>query len=237
VLPGRDASKLFVIGKQPRGELVRYDARLRQFLPFLSGISAGELDFSRDAEWVAYVHYPENTLWRSRADGTDRLQLTHPPMQVHMPRWSPDGKQIAFLATHGDRWKIFIISAQAGIPQEMLPERSRDEEDPTWSPDGTQIAFGGLVLESEALVIDIADVKTRQVSSIPGSEGLFSPRWSPDGRNLAALSQNSLKILFFDFQTRLGLETENISALTKVAPSPHFAVSRSAVPAQNRFLP
>jgi Tol biopolymer transport system component len=201
VLPGRDASKLFVIGKQPRGELVRYDAQSRQFLPFLSGISAGELDFSRDAQWVTYVRYPDNTLWRSRVDGSDRLQLTYSPMQTHLPRWSPDGKQIAFLATHGDRWKIFIISAQAGIPQEMFPERSPDEEDPTWSPDGTQIAFGGLVFGSEALAIDIADVKTRQVSSIPGSEGLFSPRWSPDGRNLAALSQDSLKILFFDFQT------------------------------------
>jgi len=54
---------------------------------------------------------------------------------------------------------------------------------------------------SEPLTIDIADVKTRQVSSIPGSEGLFSPRWSPDGRYLAALSQDSLDVLFFDFKT------------------------------------
>ncbi len=212
VLPGRDASKLFVIGTQPRGELVRYDARSRQFLPFFSGISAGELDFSRDAQWVAYVRYPENTLWRSRADGSDRLQLTYPPMQIHMPRWSPDGKLIAFLATHGNKWKIFVVSSQGGTPQELLPEGRYDAEDPTWSPDGTQIAFGGLPAgTSEPLTIDIADVKTRQVSSIPGSEGLFSPRWSSDGRYLAALFQDSLKIFFFDFKTHRWSEpiTEN----------------------------
>jgi len=202
VLPGRDASKLFVTATQPRSELVRYDAHSRQFLPFLSGMSAGELDFSQDAQWITYVRYPDTTLWRSRVDGTDRLQLTYSPTQTHLPRWSPDGKQVMFLATRDNKWKIFIISSQAGTPQEMFPERGRDEEDPTWSPDGTQIAFGGVVSgTSEPRAIDIADVKTRQVSSIPGSEGLFSPRWSPDGRYLAVLSQDSLKILFFDFKT------------------------------------
>jgi Tol biopolymer transport system component len=194
-----------VIGTQPRGELVRYDAGSRRFLPFLSGIFASELDFSRDTQWVTYVRYPDNTLWRSRADGTDRLQLTYPPMQTHLPRWSPDGRQIAFLATHGNQWKIFVISPQAGTPQEMFPESRRDQEDPTWSPDGTHLAFGGVadtLGASEHLTIDIADVKTRHVSPIPGSEGLFSPRWSPDGRYLAALSQDSLAVLFFDFKTR-----------------------------------
>jgi len=204
VSAGWEASKLFVIATQPRGELVRYDARSHQFLPFLAGISAAELDFSRDGQWVTYVRYPENTLWRSRTDGSGRLQLTYPPTQTHLPRWSPDGKSIVFLATHENRLKIFLISVEAGTPQEMFPERRRDEEDPTWSPDGTQIALGGLedtLGKSETLTVDIADMKTRQISSIPGSEGLFSPRWSPDGRYLAALSRDSLKVLFFDFKT------------------------------------
>src|ERR1700730_3747294 len=37
--PSLDGKKIFVIGEQPRAELVRYDARLRQFLPYLGGIS------------------------------------------------------------------------------------------------------------------------------------------------------------------------------------------------------
>jgi eukaryotic-like serine/threonine-protein kinase len=196
-LPSREAGKLFVVGTQPRGELVRYDSRSQQYLPFLSGISASELDFSSDRQWVTYVAYPDNTLWRSHADGSDRLQLTYPPAQAHLPRWSPDGTQIAFIGLHGNNWKIFFIPAQGGAPQELLPQEDNLEADPAFSPDGIQLAFGGVAGKR---AIELVDLKTRQVSSLPGSEGLFSPRWSPDGKYLAALSWDSLKLLFFDLK-------------------------------------
>ena len=48
-----NSEKLFVIGEQQRGELVHYDTGARQFLPYLSGISADRLGFSRDGQWVA----------------------------------------------------------------------------------------------------------------------------------------------------------------------------------------
>jgi eukaryotic-like serine/threonine-protein kinase len=80
--PRADGRKLFVQGSQGRSELVRYDAKSHQFEPFLSGISAGELDFSRDGKWVTYISYPENTLCSSRADGSERLQLTYPPVSA-----------------------------------------------------------------------------------------------------------------------------------------------------------
>jgi len=198
-LPSQDGSKLFVIGSQPRGELVRYDARSQQFLPFLSGISASELDYSRDGQWVVYVAYPDYTLWRSHADGGDRLQLTYPPTQAHLPRWSPDGKQIAFVSVHDNNWKIFLMSAKGGTPQELLPQDKEDEADPVFSSEGMQIALGDI---GSARVIRVVDLQTHQVSIVPGSEGWFSPRWSPDGRYLAALSQDSLKAAFFDLKNQ-----------------------------------
>ena len=73
-LPSPDGRKLFAEGLLSRGQLVRYESRSRHFAPFLSGISAGELDFSRDGKWVAYVSYPERTLWRSRIDGSESQQ-------------------------------------------------------------------------------------------------------------------------------------------------------------------
>jgi serine/threonine protein kinase/Tol biopolymer transport system component len=196
-LPSRDGGKLFVIGTQPRGELVRYDGRSKQFVPFLSGISASELDFSSDNKWVTYVAYPDNTLWRSRPDGSDRLQLTYPPLETHLPRWSPDGNQIAFIAVHGDTWKIFFISPLGGTPQELLPEDHNIQADPAFAPNGTQLAFGGVAGRRG---IELVDLKTHHVSRIPGSQGLFSPRWSPDGRYLAVLSRDSLSVLLFDFK-------------------------------------
>jgi WD40 repeat protein len=81
-LPSKDGRKLFVIGTQPRAELVRYDAKADDFVPYLGGISAGDVDFSRDGQWVTYVSYPEDTLWRSKLDGSARLQLTYPPMRT-----------------------------------------------------------------------------------------------------------------------------------------------------------
>ena len=140
--PSPDGKKLFVVASQARGELVRYDPKSQQFVPFLSGISAGELDFSRDGKWVTYVSYPEHTLWRSRADGSDRLQLTYPPVLAGLPRWSPDGTQIAYVdAQPGRPWKTFLISAQGGTPQEVLSE-THTQVDATWSPDGKKLAFG-----------------------------------------------------------------------------------------------
>jgi hypothetical protein len=75
-----DGKKLYADGYLPRSELVRYDSHARGFVPFLSGISADYLAFSRDGKWVTYVSVPENTLWRSRVDGSERLQLTFPPV-------------------------------------------------------------------------------------------------------------------------------------------------------------
>ena len=58
-LPSQDGHKIFVTGLRARGELVRYDARSQQFLPFLSGISVDQVDFSPDGQWVTYVAVPE----------------------------------------------------------------------------------------------------------------------------------------------------------------------------------
>ena len=196
--PSPDGKKLYVDGFQVRGELIRYDAQRHEFVPFLSGIGATNVSFSRDGKWVAYVSYPEGTLWRSRVDGSDRLQLTNPPVFAALPRWSPDGTQIAFMdIQRGRPWKILLISAQGGAAQEMLTE-NLPESDPGWSPDGKQMVFGRW--SEEISTIQLLDLNSKQVSIIPGSQGLYSPRWSPDGRYLAALTTVQTKIVIFDFK-------------------------------------
>jgi eukaryotic-like serine/threonine-protein kinase len=195
-----DGKKLFAQGLQNRGELVRYDAQRRAFVPFLSGIWATDLRFSRDGQWVAYVSYPEGTLWRSRVDGSDRLQLTNPPIFAVLPRWSPDGTQIAFMDIQvGRPWKIWLISAQGGAAQEMLAE-NLPQVDPGWSPDGKQMVFSRYIDEKPS--IQLLDLNSKQLSIIPGSQGLYSPRWSPDGRYIAALTAVQTKIVIFDFKSQ-----------------------------------
>jgi eukaryotic-like serine/threonine-protein kinase len=204
-VPSPDGRKLFADGYVPRGELVVYDSKSHQFLPYLSGISAGELDFSRDGKWITYVSYPDDSLWRSRADGSERTQLTFPPISATLPHWSPDGTQIAYSDTQaGKPLKLFLISAQGGTPQEMLSEKDY-QVDANWSLDGKEIIFGRAPYvpgSSERVAIQIFDLDSKQVSTISGSENLFSPRLSPDGKHLAALSSDSKKLLIFDFKTQ-----------------------------------
>jgi Tol biopolymer transport system component len=209
-LPSKDGKKLFVVGALARGELVRYDARSAEFIPFLSGISADSISFSKDGQWVAYVSFPEGTLWRSKSDGSQRIQLTYPPLTAVMPSWSTDGQQIVFYAFSGPKPKLYTITTQGGTPREMIPGDPKEEWDPTSSPDGTRIAFGSGSTDPNSTIL-ILDVRTNQVSTLPGSRGYFSPRWSPDGRYLVALPFASHSLMLFDFATQKWEEITKIS--------------------------
>jgi eukaryotic-like serine/threonine-protein kinase len=209
-LPSKDGKKLFVVGALARGELARYDTRAGEFIPFLSGISADSVSFSKDGQWVAYVSFPEGALWRSKSDLSQKIQLTYPPLTPVGPRWSPDGQQIVFFAFSGPKPKLYIVANQGGAPREMLPTDTQEEWDPTWSPDGTRIAFASGSTAANSTIL-ILDVKTNQISTVPGSEGLFSPRWSPDGRYLIALPFASQSLMLFDFATQKWEEIAKIS--------------------------
>jgi len=202
-----DGKKMFVFGSQGKGELVHYDKQAKQFVPFLDGISASHVAFSRDGRWIAYVTVPDNMLWRSRIDGTENLQLTFAKNSaVALPSWSPDGRQISYvLAELGQPLKIFLISADGGAPK-FLNSGGREESDPTWSPDGSQLASDiGYNTASGISHIMITDLKASKTSVLPGSDGMFSPRWSPDGRYLAALSfeKVSKRLLIYDFHSQV----------------------------------
>jgi Tol biopolymer transport system component len=203
-LPSKDGRKIFALGTQQRGELVRYDATTQHFVPYLSGISADWLDFSRDGAWVVYERFPEGSLWRSKADGSERLQLTFPPMRVLTPRWSPDGKRIVFMGYGpGEPCRIYVVSAEGGAPQQLIPGGG-DEVDPQWSPDGNRVLFGRVLLKlaGKPYALHLLDLKTNQVSTLPGSEGLYSPRWSPDGRYVVAFGSGATALMLFDFNTQ-----------------------------------
>jgi Tol biopolymer transport system component len=205
-----DSKHIFADGGQARGELARYDVRLSRLEPFLSGISADQVDFSRDGKWVTYATYPETILWRSRVDGRERMQLTTASHLAVLPRWSPDGTRIAFSGIlPGEHSKLYVVSAEGGKP-EMVSETQGDEMDPTWSPDGNSLIFGERY-GSAQLRISSVDLRTGRISIIPGSEGMFSPRVSPDGRFIVASdSQGNHKQFLFDQETQKWSELMNI---------------------------
>jgi DNA-binding winged helix-turn-helix (wHTH) protein/Tol biopolymer transport system component len=208
-MPSRDGQTLFVVGEQERGQLARYDRATHQFIPFLGGISADFVDFSRDGQWITYVRLPEGTLWRSRIDGTDRLQLTFPPSEARVPQWSPDGRWIVFHTLGAGRHHQTGLVSRDGGPPEIIPESTDTEMHPTWSPDGNRLLysdypfFGG---SANQVAIHILDLMSRQITTLPGSRGFFGPTWSYDGRYVTALALDRQRVMVFDFRTQLWSE-------------------------------
>ena len=201
-LPSKDGKKLFVVGRNYRGELQRGESKSGSFTSFLSGISAEDVVFSKDGQWLAYVSYPEGILWRSKPDGTRKIQLSSPPLFAALPRWSPDGKQIVFYNySVGEPGRIYLVSALGGTPQQLLADDPEPKQDPDWSPDGDKIVFGSVPADKDS-AIRVLDLNTNRVSALPGSQGLFSPRWSPDGRYIVAMPADSLSLVLFDFETQ-----------------------------------
>jgi serine/threonine protein kinase/Tol biopolymer transport system component len=202
----RDGKKVFFVGELRRGELIRYDSNIHQFVSYLSGISADSVNFSKDRQWVSYVTYPQGSLWRSKTDGTERLQLSFPPMYVGRSRWSPDGKQIVFTAAQPGRpWRIYVIPSVGGTSQE-LDTGEGNAVDPDWSPDGTSLTFANretiTLGEPVGTSLYTFDLASRRVSLIEKSEEKIRPCWSPNGRYLAALKSDYSKVLLFDFSRK-----------------------------------
>ncbi len=190
-IPGKDGRTIYAVGETRVGALTRFDQKTGLFAPFLGGISADFVSFSRDGKSVAYVSFPDGILWRANRDGSNRMQLTYPPLYPIIPRWSPDGKQITFTDFRGFDHSAtsYIVSSDGGKSPEKLMPDNPGLDDPGWSPDGRKIVSSERLPVAGTEDIRILDLATHRVTMIPESAGLYSPRWSADGRYIAALAR------------------------------------------------
>ncbi len=188
----RDGKQIFAVGAQRRGELVRYDSKTREFLPYLGGISAADPTFSRDGKWMAYMSYPEHALWRSRSDGSDRLQLTYSPTVVVFPRISPDGTQVAFSDPNG---VTYVVSMNGGTPQKL----SDNSVAPDWSPDGNSLAVSSYV--DGVYYSRLINMRDGNVTKVPDSKDTLGP-WFATPDTLIAVANDQSKLMRYNFKTQ-----------------------------------
>ncbi len=203
----RDGKTVYSTGATLKGELVGYDPKLKELLPYLGGISAEYVAFSRDGKYLVYVTFPEGIMWRADRDGSGLQQLTNPPMNPVNPKWSPDGTQILFFdMAPSNRRVIYTVASQGGAPKRLLPGDDEPESDPVWSPDGKRVVFeqdsAGSDFNSLGAKLRILELDTGKVTDLPPCpKSCWSPRWSPDGRYILGLTFAHDDLALFDFKT------------------------------------
>jgi DNA-binding winged helix-turn-helix (wHTH) protein/Tol biopolymer transport system component len=198
-----DGKKIFFVSYQERRELVRYDSAKKMFVPYLAGIPVRLLSFSPDGKWVSYRNEIDGSLWRSREDGKDKLQLTFPPMVAYHSSWSPDGKTIVFGASvPGMPSQLYSVPFGGGTSQLIAPSDASDSE-PSCSPDGRSILFLRRPInghEGHQSDIYSLDFNTHVASKVPGSLGFEGVHVSPDGKYAAASDEINHKLMLLDIK-------------------------------------
>ena len=127
-----------------------------------------EPQVSPDGAWVAYTVRTQDLaadrrqtdLWMTSWDGATSLQLTHTAKESeNTPRWSPDGKWLAFLSSRGDDHdadQLWLL-ARAGGEAERITELKNGIDDYAWSPDGSRIAV--VMADSDSVAVGEDDTQ------------------------------------------------------------------------------
>jgi dipeptidyl aminopeptidase/acylaminoacyl peptidase len=122
-------------------------------------ITLEDPQLSPDGQWVAYVHVAPNpmekgytrNIWLAATDGSRTLQLTRGGKDS-APRWSPDGRTLAFVSGRAGKPQIFLlpVTAPGGEPR-PLTSNVNGAGSPAWSSDGAHIAYlSGMTIDEMA---------------------------------------------------------------------------------------
>ena len=219
-----DGKRIFAIGSHDEYQLLRIDPKTSAKTAMLAESGATDMDFSLDGQWVVYAARENGTLWKSRIDGSGKVQLTAGATGAFAPHWSPDQKEILFTGFLLDSQpRLYVVSAQGGSPRNVLPTTNKwASVSGDWRTDGRQIVLDVQEIESgRPPDIRILDLESNKLTKLLGSEGLIEPRWSADGRYIAARNPEKKHVEIYDCKLEQWsvLSEANFPAALRWSPS------------------
>jgi dipeptidyl aminopeptidase/acylaminoacyl peptidase len=109
-----------------------------------------EPQISPDGNYLAFVKVTidkvgnkyNRAIWLANLSGKrPRIrQFTSGAKPDHSPRWSPDGRTLAFVSSRNDKPQIFLIGMDGGEAR-AITSMPNGATNPVWSPDGKRLAF------------------------------------------------------------------------------------------------
>ena len=146
--------------------------------------------FSANGGRLVYVlnSNTKNNIWRGDLLHPDAplVKLISTTRDQYCPRYSPDGKHIAFASDRGGPKEIWMSDRDGQDIVQLSDLKGLATGSPNWSPDSTKIVFDSRAktpagqIRADAYVVDIFEKVPRKL--ITDTPGAFMPSWSHDGK-------------------------------------------------------
>jgi dipeptidyl aminopeptidase/acylaminoacyl peptidase len=162
-----------------------------------------------DSRQIVYLHRPLEDLERTDimladVETGEILSLTDIPKKAnHTPRWSPDGKQLAFTSERTGFYEIYLLDFSSG-QERQLTHAGHDLDDLSWSPDGLSLLC--TVNRGGAFDLGLVHVTDGKFEDLHTAWGFHArPQWLPDGHTITFEFEDPLHppdIFRMEMQTR-----------------------------------